>query len=96
MVFGAGIAWPLAIAISRGYERANIGVGGDEMRAVVRAVVFAIAAGAVPSAVSDRPGVVAVCVIGDPDGRSDEPRRALRHPHASAPAASARARTSAG
>jgi len=66
MVFGAGIAWPMAVAISRGYERANIGVGGDELRAVARAVVFAIAAGAVPSAVSDRPGVVAVCVIATP------------------------------
>ena len=39
MVFGAGIAWPMAVAISRGYERANIGVGGDELRAVMRAVV---------------------------------------------------------
>jgi exopolysaccharide biosynthesis polyprenyl glycosylphosphotransferase len=66
MVIGAGVAWPIAIAISRGYERANIGVGGDELRAVMRAVVFAIAAGAVPSAVSDRPGVVAVCVIATP------------------------------
>ena len=36
------------------------------MRAVFRAVVLAIAAGAVPSAVTERPGVVALCVIGCP------------------------------
>ena len=37
----AAIAWPLAVAVSRGYERTNIGVGSDEMRAVLRAVVLA-------------------------------------------------------
>src|SRR5688500_14238575 len=52
LVLGASVAWPIAVAISRGYERTKIGVGGDEMRAVLRAVTLAIAAGAVPSAVS--------------------------------------------
>ena len=66
LILGAGIAWPIAIAISRGYERTKIGVGGDEMRAVMRAVVVAIAAGAVPSAVTERPGVVALCVMATP------------------------------
>jgi exopolysaccharide biosynthesis polyprenyl glycosylphosphotransferase len=66
LILGAGIAWPIAIAISRGYERTKIGVGGDEMRAVLRAVVLAIAAGAVPSAVTERPGVVALCVMATP------------------------------
>ncbi len=66
LILGAGIAWPIAIAISRGYERTKIGVGGDEMRAVLRAVVVAIAAGAVPSAVTERPGVVALCVMATP------------------------------
>ena len=66
LILGAGLAWPIAVAISRGYERSKIGVGGDEMRAVFRAVVLAIAAGAVPSAVTERPGVVALCVIGSP------------------------------
>ena len=63
---GAGVLWPLAVAISRGYERAKIGVGGDEMRAVLRAMTLAIAAGAVPSAVSGRYGVVALCVMATP------------------------------
>ena len=66
LILGAGVAWPIAVAISRGYERSKIGIGGDEMRAVFRAVVLAIAAGAVPSAVTERPGVVALCVIGCP------------------------------
>ena len=66
LIAGAGLAWPLAVAISRGYERSKIGIGGDEMRAVMRAVVLAIAAGAVPSAITERPGVVALCVIGSP------------------------------
>ena len=38
LIVGAGVAWPIAVAISRGYERSKIGVGGDEMRAVFRAV----------------------------------------------------------
>ena len=66
LILGAGMAWPIAVAISRGYERTKIGVGGDEMRAVMRAVVVAIAAGAVPSAVTERPGVVALCVMATP------------------------------
>jgi exopolysaccharide biosynthesis polyprenyl glycosylphosphotransferase len=62
----AGVAWPLAVGISRGYERTNIGIGSDEMRAVLRAVVYGIAAGAVPSAMTGRYGVVALCVLGMP------------------------------
>ena len=52
--------------ISRGYERGKIGVGGDEMHAVLRALILAIAAGAVPSAVTGRYGVVALCVMARP------------------------------
>ena len=66
LIFGAGLAWPVAVAISRGYERTKIGVGGDEMRAVLRAVTLAIAAGAVPSAVTGKYGVVALCVMATP------------------------------
>jgi exopolysaccharide biosynthesis polyprenyl glycosylphosphotransferase len=66
LVLGAGIGWPIAVAISHGYERGKIGVGGDEPRAVLNAVILGIAAGAVPSAVTDRPGVVALCVMAVP------------------------------
>ena len=96
LIFGAGVAWPIAVAISRGYERTKIGVGGDEMRAVFRAVVLAIAAGAVPSAVTERPGVVASVRDGHTDRRCWQPARPLRRPQAPAPPAARRARTSAG
>jgi exopolysaccharide biosynthesis polyprenyl glycosylphosphotransferase len=66
LVLGAGIGWPIAVAICHGYERGEIGVGGDEPRAVLHAVILGIAAGAVPSAVTDRPGVVALCTMAVP------------------------------
>lgn len=66
LVLGAGAAWPIAVGASRGYERTKIGVGGDEMRAVLRAVVLGVAAGAVPSAVTGNYGVVAVCTVATP------------------------------
>jgi exopolysaccharide biosynthesis polyprenyl glycosylphosphotransferase len=66
LTVGAGALWPVAVAISRGYERSKIGVGGDEMRAVLRAAILAIACGAVPSTIIGKPGVVAVCVMATP------------------------------
>ncbi len=66
LIIGAGVAWPIAVAASRGYERNIIGVGSDEMRAIFRGGVLAIAAGAVPSAITDRYGVVALCVMAVP------------------------------
>jgi exopolysaccharide biosynthesis polyprenyl glycosylphosphotransferase len=45
----AGLAWPLAIAAVRGYERSRVGIGGDEMRALLRAVVLVVAVSAVPA-----------------------------------------------
>ena len=66
LVLGAALAWPLATAMSHGYKRSNIGVGGDELRAVLHAVVVSIAAIAVPSAVVDKYGVVALSVSAIP------------------------------
>jgi exopolysaccharide biosynthesis polyprenyl glycosylphosphotransferase len=66
LVIGSAVAWPIVVASSRGYERTSIGVGDDEMRAVLRAMVLAIAAGAVPSAVTGNPGLVNVCVFATP------------------------------
>ena len=66
IIVGAALAWPVAIAISRGYERSNIGVGDDEMRAVFRAVIFAVAVGAFPAAITESLGVVATSVIAVP------------------------------
>jgi len=66
LALGAGLAWPLSIALCRGYERTNIGVGSEELHAVLRALVLAIAAGAVPSALTDRYGVLALSVLATP------------------------------
>jgi exopolysaccharide biosynthesis polyprenyl glycosylphosphotransferase len=66
MAAGAAVAWPLAIAVSRGYERGKIGVGGDEMHAVGRALILAIAVGAIPSAITGQYGVVAISGIATP------------------------------
>lgn len=66
LALGAAVAWPMAVAVSRGYERSIIGVGDDELRAVLRATVLAVAAGAVPSAVTGQPGVVKMAVLATP------------------------------
>jgi exopolysaccharide biosynthesis polyprenyl glycosylphosphotransferase len=44
-----GLLWPVAIAAVHGYERARVGIGGDEMRALLRAAVLVIFASAVPA-----------------------------------------------
>jgi exopolysaccharide biosynthesis polyprenyl glycosylphosphotransferase len=66
LLAGATLAWPLVIGLNRGYERSTIGVGSDELRAIFRAGILAIAAGAVPSALTDRYGVVALSVMAVP------------------------------
>ncbi|SDV04459.1 exopolysaccharide biosynthesis polyprenyl glycosylphosphotransferase [Microlunatus sagamiharensis] len=66
LALGAALAWPLAVAVCHGYDQRNIGVGDDEFRAVIHAAVLAIAAAAVPSAVVDKYGVVALSVTAIP------------------------------
>jgi len=66
LALGAAVAWPLAISLNHGYERSNIGVGSDELRAVFRALVLSVAAGGVPSALTNKTGVVTLCVIATP------------------------------
>lgn len=66
LVLVMAIGWPITVALSRGYDRTRIGVGGDEMRAVLRSVILAIALGAVPSAITERPGLLALCVTAPP------------------------------
>ena len=66
LLAGAAVAWPLAIAMSHGYERGKIGVGDDEMHAVGRALILAIAVSAIPCAITGQYGVVAVSGIAVP------------------------------
>jgi exopolysaccharide biosynthesis polyprenyl glycosylphosphotransferase len=66
LVLGAGIAWPLVVGLCQGYDWRRIGVGDDELRAVLRAVVLSIAVAAVPSAAVDKYGLVALSVVAVP------------------------------
>ncbi len=66
LLLGATVAWPLVIGLNRGYERSTIGVGTDELQAIFRGGILAIAGGAVPSAITDRYGVVALSVVAVP------------------------------
>ncbi len=43
------VVWPLAIGLLRGYQRNQIGVGSDELRAAMRAGVAVVFAGAFPA-----------------------------------------------
>lgn len=66
LVLAGALAWPLGISLARGYERAQIGVGGDEVRAVLRASVVLIAAGSVASVLFNTNGLSALVVLGTP------------------------------
>ena len=66
LLLGASVAWPLMITLSHGYDHRKIGVGDDELRAVIRAVVLSIAVGAVPSAGTNKYGLLALSVIAIP------------------------------
>ena len=66
LVLGAGLAWPLMVMFSHGYDQSKVGVGDDELRTLLRAVLLAIAVGAVPSAVLDKYGLVAMTVAAAP------------------------------
>jgi len=65
-VLGAGVAWPLAVALSGGYVRNKVTVGDHELRAVLQAVTLAIAAGAVLSVALDSYTVMTLSVVAIP------------------------------
>lgn len=48
VVFGA-LVWPSVVAMVRGYERARVGIGGDEMRALLRAALLVVSVSAFPA-----------------------------------------------
>ncbi|MET1007584.1 MAG: sugar transferase, partial [Propionibacteriaceae bacterium] len=43
------LVWPAAVALVRGYERSRVGIGGDEMRALLRAALLIVSACAIPA-----------------------------------------------
>jgi exopolysaccharide biosynthesis polyprenyl glycosylphosphotransferase len=48
-MLGGALIWPTAIALVRGYERSRVGIGGDEMRALLRAALLIVSVSAVPA-----------------------------------------------
>jgi exopolysaccharide biosynthesis polyprenyl glycosylphosphotransferase len=56
----------VAIAANHGYDHGRVGVGGDEMQAILRAMVLAVAISAIPSAIVGKYGVVGVSGIAIP------------------------------
>jgi exopolysaccharide biosynthesis polyprenyl glycosylphosphotransferase len=46
---GSALVWPTVITLVRGYERSRVGIGGDEMRALLRAALLVVSVSAVPA-----------------------------------------------
>jgi exopolysaccharide biosynthesis polyprenyl glycosylphosphotransferase len=60
------VVWPLAIGLSRGYVVSGIGVGTDELRAVVRAAAALVVVGAFPAGLLGKEALLKLVVIATP------------------------------
>jgi exopolysaccharide biosynthesis polyprenyl glycosylphosphotransferase len=60
------VVWPLAIGLNRGYVVSGIGVGTDELRAVVRAATALVVAGAFPAGLLGKEALLKLVVIATP------------------------------
>ena len=84
------VVWPLAIGLSRGYQRSRVGIGSDELRAVMRAAVAVVVAGAFPAGLFDQHALLTLVVVGYAAGSGLEHRQPLRVTEDPAPAAAGR------
>jgi exopolysaccharide biosynthesis polyprenyl glycosylphosphotransferase len=64
-VVGA-VVWPLAIGLARGYIKYRVGVGSEELRAVLRAGVGVVVAGAFPAGLLAQQTLLTLVVVGVP------------------------------
>ena len=64
-VFGA-IIWPVAIGMARGYQRSLVGVGSDELRAVLRAAAAIVVACAFPAGLFSQDALLKLVVVATP------------------------------
>ncbi|WP_182558298.1 sugar transferase [Microlunatus kandeliicorticis] len=62
-LLAGAVAWPVAIASAHGYERRKVGVGGDEMRAVLRAAIVLVVLTALPAGLFDLRSFLALAVF---------------------------------
>ncbi len=60
------LIWPAAIGLSRGYQRTSVGVGSDELRAVLRAAAAIVVAGAFPAGLLDQRALLTLVVVATP------------------------------
>ena len=60
------VVWPLAIGLNRGYVVSGIGVGTDELRAVVRAAAALVVIGAFPAGLLSKEALLKLVVIATP------------------------------
>lgn len=63
LAIAGAVIWMVTIASGRGYERAKVGVGSDELRAVARAAVTVIVITALPCAFLDKQRTIATVFI---------------------------------
>lgn len=66
LLIGCTIAWVLGVATARGYERKQVGVGGDEVRSVLRGAVYVVVISAFISALFDPPMMLIFVCVGTP------------------------------
>ena len=60
------LLWPLAVAISRGYQRGGVGVGTNELRSVMHAGVALVVAGAFPAGLLQQQSFLKLIVVAVP------------------------------
>ena len=60
------ILWTGAIAVARGYNRARVGSGSDEIRSVLRAGVALVFVGAFPAGLMQETALLKLVVVGTP------------------------------
>lgn len=60
------VVWPLAIGLARGYIKNHVGAGSDELRAVLRAGVGVVVAGAFPAGLFGQQTLLTLVVVGVP------------------------------
>ena len=60
------VVWPATVALARGYQRRGVGFGSEELRAVLRAGVAVVVAGAFPAGLLQEQALLKLAVVATP------------------------------
>ena len=60
------VVWPLAVAVARGYDSSHVGVGGEELRAPMRAATGVVVIGAFTAEFSDQQTLLLLILLAAP------------------------------